>query len=46
MALGGYLSARTARQILDQRITTEHYEIEQSRKRNGQNCVPSIGTRA
>ena len=28
MALGGYLSARTARQILDQRIATERYEIE------------------
>jgi len=28
MALGGYLSARTAKQILDQRIATERYEIE------------------
>src|SRR6266853_3590762 len=28
MALGGYLAARTARQILDQRIATERYEIE------------------
>jgi VIT1/CCC1 family predicted Fe2+/Mn2+ transporter len=28
MALGGYLSARTARQILDQRIATKRYEIE------------------
>jgi len=28
MALGGYLSARTARQVLDQRIATERYEIE------------------
>ncbi len=28
MALGGYLSARTARQILDQRIATERFEIE------------------
>ena len=28
MALGGYLSARTARQVLDKRIATEHYEIE------------------
>src|SRR6266516_4851517 len=28
MTLGGYLSARTARQILDQRIATERYEIE------------------
>jgi hypothetical protein len=28
MALGGYLSARTARQILEQRIATERYEIE------------------
>src|SRR5258706_11469726 len=28
MALGGYLSARTARQILDQRIATARYEIE------------------
>jgi hypothetical protein len=28
MALGGYLSARTARQILDQHIATERYEIE------------------
>jgi len=27
-ALGGYLSARTARQILDQRIATERFEIE------------------
>src|SRR5215470_3057740 len=29
MALGGYLSARTARQVLDQRIATERLEIEQ-----------------
>jgi hypothetical protein len=28
MALGDYLGARTARQILDQRIATERYEIE------------------
>src|SRR5437899_12281115 len=28
MALGGYLSARTARQILEQRIATARYEIE------------------
>src|SRR5438874_8802665 len=28
MGLGGYLSARTARQILEQRIATERYEIE------------------
>lgn len=28
MALGGFLSARTAKQILDQRIATERYEIE------------------
>lgn len=28
MALGGYLSARTAKQILDRRIATERYEIE------------------
>lgn len=28
MALGGYLSARTARQVLDQRIATERYEVE------------------
>ena len=28
MALGGFLSARTARQILDHRIATERYEIE------------------
>jgi VIT1/CCC1 family predicted Fe2+/Mn2+ transporter len=28
MALGGYLSARTARQILDHRIATERYEVE------------------
>jgi vacuolar iron transporter family protein len=28
MALGGYLSARTARQVLDRRIATERYEIE------------------
>src|SRR2546428_9646537 len=28
MALGGYLAGRTARQILDQRIATERYEIE------------------
>ncbi len=28
MAPGGFLSARTARQILDQRIATERYEIE------------------
>src|SRR5712692_486535 len=28
MTLGGYLSARTARQILEQRIATERYEIE------------------
>jgi VIT1/CCC1 family predicted Fe2+/Mn2+ transporter len=28
MSLGGYLSARTAKQILDQRIATERYEIE------------------
>jgi VIT1/CCC1 family predicted Fe2+/Mn2+ transporter len=28
MALGGYLSARTAMQVLDQRIATERYEIE------------------
>jgi VIT1/CCC1 family predicted Fe2+/Mn2+ transporter len=28
MALGGYLSARTAGQILDQHIATERYEIE------------------
>ena len=28
MALGGYLSARTARQILEQRIATERFEIE------------------
>ncbi len=28
MALGGYLSARTAKQILDQRIATERYEVE------------------
>ncbi len=28
MALGGYLSARTAKQVLDQRIATEKYEIE------------------
>ena len=28
MALGGYLAARTAKQILDQRIATERYEIE------------------
>ena len=28
MALGGFLAARTARQILDQRIAIERYEIE------------------
>ncbi len=28
MALGGYLSARTAKQVLDRRIATERYEIE------------------
>ena len=28
MALGGFLAARTAKQILDQRIATERYEIE------------------
>ena len=28
MALGGYLSARTEKQILDHRIETERYEIE------------------
>ncbi len=28
MGLGGYLSARTAKQVLDQRIATERYEIE------------------
>src|SRR6266478_5609224 len=28
MALGGYLSARTAKQVLDQRIATERFEIE------------------
>jgi VIT1/CCC1 family predicted Fe2+/Mn2+ transporter len=28
MARGGYFSARTARQVLDQRIATERYEIE------------------
>ncbi len=28
MALGGYLSARTAKQILDHRIATERFEIE------------------
>lgn len=27
MALGGYLSARTAKQVLEKRIATEHYEI-------------------
>src|SRR6266852_6986311 len=27
MALGGYLSARTAREVLDKRIATEQYEI-------------------
>jgi VIT1/CCC1 family predicted Fe2+/Mn2+ transporter len=28
MALGGYLAARTAKQVLDQRIAIERYEIE------------------
>lgn len=28
MALGGYLSARTAKQVLDQRIATERFEVE------------------
>jgi VIT1/CCC1 family predicted Fe2+/Mn2+ transporter len=28
MALGGYLSARTAKQVLDQRIAIERYEVE------------------
>ncbi len=28
MALGGYLSARTAKEVLDKRIATEQYEIE------------------
>jgi VIT1/CCC1 family predicted Fe2+/Mn2+ transporter len=28
MALGGYLSARTAQQVLDQRIATERFEIQ------------------
>ncbi len=28
MTLGGFLSARTAQQILDQRIATERYEVE------------------
>lgn len=28
MALGGYLSARTERQVLDQRIVTERFEIQ------------------
>ena len=28
MALGGFLAARTAKQILDQRIATERFEIE------------------
>ena len=28
MTLGGYLSARTSKQILDQRIATERYEVE------------------
>src|SRR5216684_5784228 len=28
MGLGGYLSARTAKQVLDQRIATERYEIK------------------
>ena len=29
MALGGYLSARTEQEVLEQRITTERYEIQQ-----------------
>src|SRR3989442_13585045 len=28
MALGGYLSARTAKEVLDQRIATERFEIK------------------
>src|SRR5947209_15826081 len=28
MALGGYLSARTAKQVLEKRIATERFEIE------------------
>src|SRR4030088_598723 len=28
MALGGYLSARTEQEVLEQRIATERYEIE------------------
>ena len=28
MALGGYLSARTAQEVLDHRIAVERYEIE------------------
>lgn len=28
MALGGYLSARTAKQVLEKRIATERYEVE------------------
>ncbi len=28
MALGGYLSSQTVRQILEKRIATEHYEVE------------------
>src|SRR5260370_13346384 len=28
MALGGYLSAQTAKQVLEKRIATERYEIE------------------
>src|SRR5260370_7617969 len=27
MALGGYLSARTAREVLDKRISTEQYKL-------------------
>src|SRR5216684_1161411 len=34
MALGGYLSARTAKQVLDQRIATERYEIEHEPERS------------
>lgn len=28
MALGGYLSARTSKEVLEKRIATEHYEIQ------------------
>src|SRR5256886_17483156 len=46
MALGGYLSARTAKEVLDKRIATERSKLSTSQRKSVPNYARSTATKA